>query len=78
MLFVFCDAGRMSNSTEEEPRNKKSLSESDEKESKVEGVKKLKQGVSLPQGATRLDDNHNPDSNPNPKPKLFNILRLSH
>jgi len=59
----------MSNSTEEEPRKKRLLSDTDGEESNAESVKKFKQGESLPQEATRIDDNQN--SNPNIKsPRL--------
>ena len=58
----------MSNSTEEEPRKKRSLSVTDGEESNAEPVKKPKQGESLSQEATRIDDNQNSNSNPNPKP----------
>ena len=54
----------MSNSTEEEPRKKRLLSDTDGEESNAESVKKPKQGESLPQEATKIDDNQNSNSNP--------------
>ena len=70
-MFLVCYAGGMSNSTEEEPRKKRLLSDTDGEESNAESVKKFKQGESLPQEATRIDDNQNSNSNPNIKsPRL--------